>query len=187
MAGKLGSRVRSLSEAEFRAAYGTEEQCRAAVEELRWPMGFVCPVCGGREGTRLRHPAKDPVPLVPAPSVVHGRHDLRRHQAAAHELVPGDPADHDGSGRDHLGRAGAKARDQADQRLGAEAEGPPGDRARRLDVPGRPPPAQAQVAAGQDYPKTGNCKAPSAYDPSYLGRKMNSIVSRCRVTGLRRG
>jgi ribosomal protein L37AE/L43A len=53
MAGKLGSRVRGLSEAEFRAAYGTEEQCRAAVEELRWPTGFVCPVCGGREGTRL--------------------------------------------------------------------------------------------------------------------------------------
>ena len=23
------------------------------MEELRWPMGFVCPVCGGREGTRL--------------------------------------------------------------------------------------------------------------------------------------
>jgi len=53
MAGKLGSRVQGLSEAEFRAAYGTEEQCRAAVEELRWPTGFVCPVCGGREGTRL--------------------------------------------------------------------------------------------------------------------------------------
>jgi hypothetical protein len=53
MAGKLASRVRGLSEAEFQATYGTEEQCRAAVEELRWPMGFVCPVCGGREGTRL--------------------------------------------------------------------------------------------------------------------------------------
>src|SRR5215211_2405576 len=53
MAGKLGSRVRGLSEAEFRAAYGTEEQCRAAVEELRWPTGFVCPICGGRQGTRL--------------------------------------------------------------------------------------------------------------------------------------
>ena len=53
MAGKLASRVRGLSEAEFQATYGTEKQCRAAVEELRWPMGFVCPVCGGREGTRL--------------------------------------------------------------------------------------------------------------------------------------
>ena len=53
MAGKLASRVRELGEAEFQAAYGTEERCRAAVEELRWPEGFVCPVCGGREGTRL--------------------------------------------------------------------------------------------------------------------------------------
>jgi hypothetical protein len=37
MAGKLASRVRGLSEAPFREAYGTEEQCRAAVEKLRWP------------------------------------------------------------------------------------------------------------------------------------------------------
>src|SRR5215203_149078 len=50
--GKLASRVRGLSEPEFQAAYGTEEQCRAAVEELRWPTGFVCPICGGRQGTR---------------------------------------------------------------------------------------------------------------------------------------
>ena len=53
MAGKLASRVRGLSEAEFRASYGTEERCRTAVEQRRWPEGFVCPVCGGREGTRL--------------------------------------------------------------------------------------------------------------------------------------
>ena len=53
MAGKLASRVRGLSEAQFREAYGTEEQCRAVVEKLRWPTGFVCPLCGGCEGTRL--------------------------------------------------------------------------------------------------------------------------------------
>jgi len=54
MAGKLAARVRGLSEAQFREAYGTEEQCRAVVEKLRWPKGFVCPACGGGEGTRLR-------------------------------------------------------------------------------------------------------------------------------------
>ena len=53
MAGKLASRVRGLSEAQFREAYGTEEKGRAVVEKLRWPEGFVCPRCGGREGTRL--------------------------------------------------------------------------------------------------------------------------------------
>jgi ISXO2-like transposase domain/Transposase zinc-ribbon domain len=53
MAGKLASRVRGLSEAQFREAYGTEERCRAVVEKLRWPKGFVCPRCGGREGKRL--------------------------------------------------------------------------------------------------------------------------------------
>jgi hypothetical protein len=53
MAGKLASRVRGLSEAQFRDAYGTEEKCRAAVEKLRWPAGFVCPLCGGCEGKWL--------------------------------------------------------------------------------------------------------------------------------------
>ena len=53
MPGKLASRVRGLSEAQFRAAYGTEEQCRAVVEKLRWPKGFVCPLCGSCEGKWL--------------------------------------------------------------------------------------------------------------------------------------
>ena len=53
MSSKLASRVRGLSEARFREAYGTEAQCRAVVEELRWPEGFVCPRCGGAGGTRL--------------------------------------------------------------------------------------------------------------------------------------
>ena len=53
MAGKLASRVRGLSEAQFRETCGTEEQCRAVVEKLRWPEGFVCPLCGGTEGKWL--------------------------------------------------------------------------------------------------------------------------------------
>jgi ISXO2-like transposase domain/Transposase zinc-ribbon domain len=42
----LAARVKGLSEAAFRAAFGTEEQCRAALEKLRWPRGFICPACG---------------------------------------------------------------------------------------------------------------------------------------------
>ena len=53
MAGELASRVRGLSGAQFREAYGTEEQCRAVVEKLRWPTGFACPLCGGAEGKWL--------------------------------------------------------------------------------------------------------------------------------------
>jgi hypothetical protein len=53
MPSKLASRVRGLSEAQFREAYGTEEQCRAVVAKLRWPKGFVCPLCGGAEGRWL--------------------------------------------------------------------------------------------------------------------------------------
>ncbi len=53
MTGKLASQVRGLSEAQFRGAYGTEGQCRAVVEKLRWPTGFVCPLCGSCEGKWL--------------------------------------------------------------------------------------------------------------------------------------
>jgi transposase-like protein len=53
MSGKLASQVRGLSEAQFREAYGSEEKCRAVVEKLRWPSGFVCPLCGGCEGKWL--------------------------------------------------------------------------------------------------------------------------------------
>lgn len=30
---------------EFEARFGTEAQCRAFLEKLRWPGGFVCPAC----------------------------------------------------------------------------------------------------------------------------------------------
>jgi transposase-like protein len=43
---KLAARVKGLSESGFRAAFGTEEQCRAVLERLRWPRGFICPSCG---------------------------------------------------------------------------------------------------------------------------------------------
>jgi Transposase zinc-ribbon domain len=46
VAARLAARAKGLSEAEFRAAFGTEEQCRAALEKLRWPQGFTCPACG---------------------------------------------------------------------------------------------------------------------------------------------
>ena len=46
MADKVASRVRGLSDAAFREAFGTEEQCRAVLARLRWRDGFVCPSSG---------------------------------------------------------------------------------------------------------------------------------------------
>jgi hypothetical protein len=34
---------------EFQRLYGSEEQCEAALEKARWPVGFRCPRCGGHE------------------------------------------------------------------------------------------------------------------------------------------
>ena len=39
---------KGLSLSEFNARYGREKQCHAALIEMRWPEGFVCPKCGGR-------------------------------------------------------------------------------------------------------------------------------------------
>jgi transposase-like protein len=46
--------ARGLSEAGFRERFGTEEACRAALLEMRWPEGLACPACGGRSFCELR-------------------------------------------------------------------------------------------------------------------------------------
>ncbi|MEJ2118962.1 MAG: IS1595 family transposase [Alphaproteobacteria bacterium] len=40
---------KGLSLAEFNVRYGTEEKCHAALFQMRWPDGFVCPKCGKRK------------------------------------------------------------------------------------------------------------------------------------------
>jgi transposase-like protein len=37
---------KGLSEPDFERLYGSEEACRAALFEWRWPQGFECPQCG---------------------------------------------------------------------------------------------------------------------------------------------
>jgi hypothetical protein len=41
--------AKGLSEPAFEQQYGTEEPCRAIDIASRWPHGFECPVCGGRQ------------------------------------------------------------------------------------------------------------------------------------------
>lgn len=43
-----------LSLPEFFERYGTEQQCIAALEQVRWPDGFVCPRCQGTSCSRIR-------------------------------------------------------------------------------------------------------------------------------------
>jgi transposase-like protein len=40
---------KGLSLSEFVGRYGSEAQCEAALAKWRWPDGFVCPNCGGRQ------------------------------------------------------------------------------------------------------------------------------------------
>src|SRR3954464_8488410 len=45
---------KGLSEAQFAVLYGTEPQCREAVMRWRWPSGFLCPVCGGKQHSLVK-------------------------------------------------------------------------------------------------------------------------------------
>ena len=40
---------KGLSLSELYEKYGAEEQCEVALTAWRWPDGFVCPHCGGRD------------------------------------------------------------------------------------------------------------------------------------------
>jgi ribosomal protein L37AE/L43A len=45
---------KGMSLGEFTRRYGTEEDCERELEAQRWPEGFVCPSCGGREHSKFR-------------------------------------------------------------------------------------------------------------------------------------
>ena len=66
--------------------------------------------------------------------ILHGGHDLPRHQAAADAVVRGRPPDRNGEERDFLGRAGAPSRGQAADRLDHEAQDHGGDGAGRVEM-----------------------------------------------------
>jgi ribosomal protein L37AE/L43A len=45
---------KGLSLSAFRAAYGSEERCRAALVQWRFPKGYLCPHCGSQAACTLK-------------------------------------------------------------------------------------------------------------------------------------
>ena len=45
---------KGLSLFDFLEKYSTDEQCRQALYQLRWPTGYVCPSCGNTTGCALK-------------------------------------------------------------------------------------------------------------------------------------
>lgn len=45
---------KGMSLSEFTSRYGTEEGCERELEAQRWPQGFECPACSGREYSNFR-------------------------------------------------------------------------------------------------------------------------------------
>ena len=125
---KVASRVRGRkSDEAFREAFGTEEQCRAALVRLRWPDGFVNRVTSapaaaiagiacwrGRGLYQCNRCKKQTSP--------HGGHDLPRDQAAADTLVRRHPPDRDGKERHLVGGTRPPSRGQTADGLGREAQ-----------------------------------------------------------------
>src|SRR5437763_910117 len=50
----VGKGDRMVGLLEFAARFGTEERCIEHLAGLRWPGGFVCAECGGRQVWRLK-------------------------------------------------------------------------------------------------------------------------------------
>src|SRR5512134_3815770 len=80
------------TEAEFRACFADEDQCRAYLARLKWPEGFRC-ACALRWRDRLL-PAIEAGGLRvrqmwPA-GLIDRRDDLRTEQEAVRFVVPGD-------------------------------------------------------------------------------------------------
>ena len=49
---------KGMSEAQFDDLYGSEPLCHAALVQWRWPEGFECPDCGGREHCIVKRGAR---------------------------------------------------------------------------------------------------------------------------------
>lgn len=46
---------KSLSLPQFLEQYGSEAQCAAALEKMRWPGGYICPYCESKSHCIVRH------------------------------------------------------------------------------------------------------------------------------------
>ena len=104
---------------------------------LQRPLAGGLPLAGGRLPAALPHPLPQApaVQCLPPPDFPRRRHDLRRHQAAADRLVPGDPPADAGQARRFVAGTGASAGRQPEHRLQGEAQAPASDEERDERVP----------------------------------------------------
>ncbi len=107
---------------------------------LQGPLAGRLPLPGVRLPPALPHPLPQAlaVPCLPPPELPRGRHDLRRHQAAADRLVPGAPPADAGQARRFVAGTGAAAGRQPEHGLEDEAQALASDEgARRAPAAGR--------------------------------------------------
>ena len=105
----LRRRVKGLSEAEFRARFGSEAQCRAVLFALRWGKGWACPACGHGRYAELKGRALYQCNRCKHQVGLTAGHGVPLDQIAADDVVSGDLPSDPEQGRDVVGRAGAAA------------------------------------------------------------------------------
>ena len=128
---KAASRVRGLSDAAFREAFGTGEQCRNTSARWLHPSGL-------RPSRALLPdtPAVVSVQSLQEADLAHLRHDPPFDQAGADDLVRCDPSGRDGEERDIFGGTGPPVGHRVGDGLDDEAENHGGDGPERV---GKPP------------------------------------------------
>lgn len=79
-----------LSLNEFLRDYGTQAQCEAALEKVRWPTGFTCPTCQSHSHCIVWHGKVKTFQYNRCHTQVTltGGDNLPRHQAVPGHMVP---------------------------------------------------------------------------------------------------
>ena len=75
---------------DFLKDYGTEDQCENALLTWRFPHGFVCPECANKTCCRLKAATGVAMQSLPSPDGIDWKHDFRKHQAPADQVVSGN-------------------------------------------------------------------------------------------------
>jgi transposase-like protein len=83
---------------QFDSMFGSDKDCRAYLEKIRWPNGFVCPRCGCSDGKRLRNRNEiecrscKKQTSVTAGTIFHGARCLRKWFLIAASMSRGESA-----------------------------------------------------------------------------------------------
>ena len=81
---------KAMSFAQFLKRFPNEKACAEYLYNIKWPDGFVCPVCGHRHGYALNPSRTVSVCQVPSPDLYYCQYCHAPYPPALNQVVLGD-------------------------------------------------------------------------------------------------